>query len=245
MQNISFVIYQLQSWCRKITSSSHGQKRKADFSLQFAHFNQRFWSHLYKIIIIDDILVHYTMLNRCSTIWRFFSVDTLLQVWLGLGIALAVLPPILAFLSACYRRYVKQNNNTVLNVSENRSAVSFASILHNSSFLLSQIINQGIYFAVLFDYVLWFSYFSLSNFLYEGYHYSLRLESRGSYIVVGAWCLVAVVLANAYAGTLFSYLSVSKLKPIVNSLEELAQSKDLQLIVQDKSELATRFLVKN
>jgi len=71
----------------------------------------------------------------------------------------------------------------------------------------------------------------------------LRLRSRGSYILVGVWCLIAVVLANAYSGTLFSFLSVVKLEQIVNSIEELAQSKELQLIVQDKSELAIRFLV--
>jgi hypothetical protein len=69
------------------------------------------------------------------------------------------------------------------------------------------------------------------------------LRSRGSYILVGVWCLIAVVLANAYSGTLFSFLSVVKLEQIVNSIEELAQSKELQLIVQDKSELAIRFLV--
>lgn len=71
----------------------------------------------------------------------------------------------------------------------------------------------------------------------------MRLRSRGSYILVGVWCLIAVVLANAYSGTLFSFLSVVKLEQIVNSIEELAQSKELQLIVQDKSELAIRFLV--
>ena len=55
---------------------------------------------------------------------------------------------------------------------------------------------------------------------------------------------MAVVLANAYAGTLFSFLSVAKLEPIVNSLEELAHSKNLQLISQDRSDVSNRFLVK-
>jgi len=56
---------------------------------------------------------------------------------------------------------------------------------------------------------------------------------------------MAVVLANAYAGTLFSFLSVTKLEPIVNSLEELAHSKNLQLILQAHTELSIRFLVTN
>jgi len=67
--------------------------------------------------------------------------------------------------------------------------------------------------------------------------------SRGSWLLVGIWCLMAVVLANAYAGTLFSFLSVAKLEPIVNSLQELARAKQLKLIVKDRSELSDRFLV--
>lgn len=76
-----------------------------------------------------------------------------------------------------------------------------------------------------------------------GYRYHLRLRSRGTWLVVGIWCLICVVLANAYAGTLFSFLSVAKLEPIVNSLEELANTKHLKLLVLDRGELANRFLV--
>ena len=75
--------------------------------------------------------------------------------------------------------------------------------------------------------------------------YSTNLRSRASYIAVGVWCLMAVVLANAYAGTLFSFLTVTKLEPIVNSLEELANSKQLQLLIQDRTVLADRLLVHN
>jgi len=76
-----------------------------------------------------------------------------------------------------------------------------------------------------------------------GYYYNMRMGSRSRYILIGVWCLMAVVLSNAYAGTLFSFLSVAKLEPIVNSLDELAQSKYLQLIVQDRSEMSIRFKV--
>ena len=41
-------------------------------------------------------------------------------------------------------------------------------------------------------------------------------KSRGSYILVGIWCLMAIVLANSYGGILFSYLSVSKLEQPIN-----------------------------
>ena len=78
-----------------------------------------------------------------------------------------------------------------------------------------------------------------------GYHYDLRLKSRASYILVGIWCLMTVVLANGYAGTLFSFLSVAKLEPAINSLEELANAnKNLQLIIQDKTELTDRLMVR-
>ena len=77
----------------------------------------------------------------------------------------------------------------------------------------------------------------------SGYHYDLRLRSRGSVLLVGIWCLMCVVLANAYAGTLFSFLSVSKLEQPINSLEELANSEDVQLILQFHSDIAERFLV--
>ena len=68
----------------------------------------------------------------------------------------------------------------------------------------------------------------------------MRLRSRSTWLLVGIWCLVCVVLTNAYAGTLFSFVSVSKLEPIVNSLEELAKSDNLQFLILDRWEIATR-----
>ena len=56
---------------------------------------------------------------------------------------------------------------------------------------------------------------------------------------------MTVVLANAYAGTLLSFLSVAKLEPIINSLSELAHSENVQLVIQARSEMAIRFLVRN
>ena len=54
---------------------------------------------------------------------------------------------------------------------------------------------------------------------------------------------MCVVLANGYGGVLFSFLSVSKLEQPINSIEELARSKDVQLVIQYRTELADRFLV--
>lgn len=64
-------------------------------------------------------------------------------------------------------------------------------------------------------------------------------------LLLGAWCLMACVLVNAYSSILVSYLSVPKLHPIVNSLEELAGQKELRLIVPGKTILANRILVNN
>jgi hypothetical protein len=50
------------------------------------------------------------------------------------------------------------------------------------------------------------------------------------------WCLMTVVLANAYAGTLFSFLSVAKLNPIINSLDELANSTHVELVTQARTQ---------
>ena len=70
----------------------------------------------------------------------------------------------------------------------------------------------------------------------------VRLPSRSAYIIAGVWCLMTIVLANGYAGTLFSFLSVAKLEPVINSLEELANS-DVNLMIQAHTDLSKRFLV--
>ena len=76
------------------------------------------------------------------------------------------------------------------------------------------------------------------------HRFFVRLDSLASYIVVGTWLLLTVVLANAYAGTLFSFLSVAKLEPAINSLDELAKTTNIQLVLQAHTELADQFLVK-
>ena len=55
-------------------------------------------------------------------------------------------------------------------------------------------------------------------------------------IALGAWCLAAVVLANAYGSTLVSFLTVSELEPIINSWEELANNNPtLKLLTEENS----------
>ena len=74
--------------------------------------------------------------------------------------------------------------------------------------------------------------------------FELRLKPRnGILIAVGVWCLMVVVLANAYAGFLLSFITVMKLEQPINSLDELAKSKTCQLIAQGGADLANDFLV--
>ena len=58
------------------------------------------------------------------------------MVWLWLGVTLLVLTPILTFLSGFYLRYI------VLNAMH-QSIVNVAGLLHNGTFLLSHLTNQG------------------------------------------------------------------------------------------------------
>ena len=45
-------------------------------------------------------------------------------------------------------------------------------------------------------------------------------------LMLALWLLMTVVLSNLYMGTVTSYLTVNKLKPIPNSLEELTADFD-------------------
>ena len=60
--------------------------------------------------------------------------------------------------------------------------------------------------------------------------------------LASTWCLVVVIFIYAYIGTLISFLSVPKLKPIISSVEDLPSSP-LQWIVRKGSVPATLFLV--
>ena len=56
------------------------------------------------------------------------------------------------------------------------------------------------------------------------------------------WCLISLVFIHAYVGTLISFLSLPKLKPIVDSLEDLPAS-GLSWIVRRGTDLESLFMV--
>ena len=55
-----------------------------------------------------------------------------------------------------------------------------------------------------------------------------RLSFR---VLVGAWLLIATVLVNSYSGTIISYLTVPKMKPAINTFEDLIASEEVELIL--------------
>lgn len=65
-------------------------------------------------------------------------------------------------------------------------------------------------------------------------------------IMLGLWLLMMVVLINAYTGTLTSHITAPKLKPIPQSLEELANRKsEYQITIMENYLLADYFLVQS
>nr|CAH0103993.1 unnamed protein product [Daphnia galeata] len=55
-----------------------------------------------------------------------------------------------------------------------------------------------------------------------------RLSFR---ILIGVWVLTATVLVNSYSSTVISYLTIPKMKPAINTFEDLANSQEVELIL--------------
>jgi hypothetical protein len=51
-------------------------------------------------------------------------------------------------------------------------------------------------------------------------------------IVIGAWCLLTLVLINAYNGVLISYVTTThQTQPLINSIEDVATKSNIQIVV--------------
>ncbi|XP_057374712.1 ionotropic receptor 93a-like [Daphnia carinata] len=61
-------------------------------------------------------------------------------------------------------------------------------------------------------------------------------------ILVGFWLLGAMVLVNSYAGIVISSLTVPKMKPPIETLEDLAASKDVSLIIRHDVSIGEQIL---
>jgi len=62
-------------------------------------------------------------------------------------------------------------------------------------------------------------------------------------LMLGLWLLMMIVIINAYTGVLTSLMVVPKLKPIPQSLQELAEMKEYKVTIQKNQILADAFLV--
>ena len=80
------------------------------------------------------------------------------------------------------------------------------------------------------------------NWITGGNVSAVRLSFR---ILVGAWLLVATVLVNSYSGTVVAYLTVPKMKPSINTFEDLAASEDVQLLIKEDVIIGQQILVVN
>ena len=62
-------------------------------------------------------------------------------------------------------------------------------------------------------------------------------------LMLALWLLSMVVLVNAYIGRYTANLAVPKLEPTVDTLEDLAASKKLKMIVELNSDISFKILV--
>ena len=63
--------------------------------------------------------------------------------------------------------------------------------------------------------------------------------------MIAAFCLIALVLDNAYSGTLISFLTAPKLMPVTSSLDDLATQRYQKVLTltEKYEEIANFFLV--
>lgn len=68
--------------------------------------------------------------------------------------------------------------------------------------------------------------------------------SRFSFrILVGGWLLGAMVLINSYSGIVTSSLTVPRMKPTINSFEDLAASNDVGIVLRHDVSTGEQILV--
>ncbi|XP_057374584.2 glutamate receptor ionotropic, kainate 2-like [Daphnia carinata] len=84
----------------------------------------------------------------------------------------------------------------------------------------------------LFDYF-WFLFRVLAN---SNEVIAFTLATR---LIVTAWCLTAVVFVNSYTSSLVSYLMAPKFVPVITTLQSLADSKEISLMVLKHTSVET------
>ena len=70
-----------------------------------------------------------------------------------------------------------------------------------------------------------------------------RYNRHSFRIVAGFWALVGMVLVNSYSGIVISSLTVPKMKPSIDSFEDLAKSEDIGIILRSDTVIGKQILV--
>jgi len=135
-------------------------------------------------------------------------------------LAVSIFASILIFL---YRLWRKDFD---LPLEENTFGSFWKILMNATTYAMSILVQQGKKAIVISNMylrkTLWISI--TANLLNGGVllsRFSLRL-------MLGLWLLMTIIFINLYTSTLTSYLTVTKLKPVPASLEELAASFDQQ-----------------
>ena len=109
-------------------------------------------------------------------------------------------------------------------------------------YVLNIITNQGesILFIIKLNCEL--NYFYAMNMMRTGGNIAVVRFSLRS--LVGVWLLIATVLVNSYSGTVVAYLTVPKMKPAINTFEDLVANEDVGFIIKDDVIIGQQILVK-
>ena len=106
-------------------------------------------------------------------------------------------------------------------------------------YIAGTLLNQGIYTCFLYN---------LLNKIYVGYNIFKKtviirtpIQCLGGYIsskltpirlVVGAWCLLILVLFNVYNGILISYVTATRqARPLINSVDDVLYDPNILLVL--------------
>ncbi|EFX78830.1 hypothetical protein DAPPUDRAFT_320132 [Daphnia pulex] len=137
-----------------------------------------------------------------------FSDPHAIVVWLCILLAMVVMVCLLTVLSTIYSRFMPSTKFFKTNEPK-RSIWQTAGCY--AIYVINIITNQG--------------------GSVPGSRFSFR-------VLMGAWLLAAMVLVNSYSGTVVSYLTAPKMMPSINTLEDLAASQDVGVIVLDNAVFA-------
>ena len=75
--------------------------------------------------------------------------------------------------------------------------------------------------------------------------YEAESNDRHSYrILAGFWLLGAMVLVNSYSGIVISSLTVPKMKPSIDSFEDLAISNEVGVVLRHDTSIGEQILVR-